>query len=239
MSFILRLKRADTPFFKQLKALYRFIITASIPVPGALKPLGRFFYNLHFAVWMAGNRLLTFFYREPLFRSRCESVGRRLTIYRTPEIPDHTCVYIGDDVVFQGKSGIYSGRVHDRPVLRIGSHVSVGHQVMFSCNQEIVIGDHVLIANNCTISDNDGHPIDAGERAAGLPPPASRIRPVRICEKAWIGAGSYILKGVTIGPGAIVGAASVVTQDVPPYTIVAGNPARIVRTLASPAMMPP
>ena len=234
MSFILRLKRADTPFFKALKSAYRFAVTASIPIPSAVKPLGRLLYNLHYAGWMAVNRLITFFYREPLFRSRCESVGRRLTMYLLPEAPGHTSLYLGDDVAIQGKIGVYSGRVNDLAVLRIGNHVSIGHQVMFSCNQEIVIEDHVLIANNCTISDNDGHPVDAEARAAGLPPPASRIRPVRICEQAWIGAGCYILKGVTVGRGAIVGAGSVVTEDVPPFTVVAGNPARMVRKLSEP-----
>ena len=56
-------------------------------------------------------------------------------------------------------------------------------------------------------------------------------RPISIKNKAWIGFNSIILKGVTIGEGAIVGAGSVVTKDVPPYTIVAGNPARIIREI--------
>jgi galactoside O-acetyltransferase len=56
-------------------------------------------------------------------------------------------------------------------------------------------------------------------------------KPVKIEDKVWIGFNSIILKGVTVGEGAIVGAGSVVTKDVPPYTIVAGNPARIIREL--------
>jgi acetyltransferase-like isoleucine patch superfamily enzyme len=59
------------------------------------------------------------------------------------------------------------------------------------------------------------------------------MAPIRICRGAWIGARSIILKGVTIGEGAIVGAGSVVTRDVPAFTIVAGNPARILRELAT------
>jgi acetyltransferase-like isoleucine patch superfamily enzyme len=232
MSFILRLKRADTPVFAFLKSAYRFFTTSSLPVPRAVKPIGHLIYNLHYSAWLFGNRLITFFYREPLFRSRCEHVGKRLTIYLMPEAWGHTSISIGDDVVFQGKCGIYSGRVNDRAMLRIGDRVSVGHGVTFSCNESIVVESHVLIANNCTIADNDGHPLDADLRAAGMPPPASHTRPVRICEKAWIGAGSYILKGVTVGPGAVVGAGSVVSKDIPPFAIAVGNPARVLRILA-------
>lgn len=58
-----------------------------------------------------------------------------------------------------------------------------------------------------------------------------KICPVKICNKVWIGFNSIILKGVTIGEGSIVGAGSVVTKDVPPWTIVAGNPARIIREI--------
>jgi len=57
------------------------------------------------------------------------------------------------------------------------------------------------------------------------------IAPVRIESKAWIGFGTVILKGVTVGEGAAIGAASVVTRDVPAYTLVAGNPARVIRSL--------
>ena len=61
-----------------------------------------------------------------------------------------------------------------------------------------------------------------------------KIAPVRIGDKAWIGFNAIILKGVTVGEGAIVAAGAVVTKDVPPYTIVAGNPARVIRTLSEP-----
>jgi galactoside O-acetyltransferase len=57
------------------------------------------------------------------------------------------------------------------------------------------------------------------------------IRPVVICDKAWIGFGVKILKGVTIGEGAVIAAGSVVTKDVPPRHVVGGNPARIIRAL--------
>ena len=57
-------------------------------------------------------------------------------------------------------------------------------------------------------------------------------KPIKICDDAWIGMNCIILKGVTIGEGAIVGAGSVVTKDVPAWTVVAGNPAKVVKTLS-------
>ena len=76
--------------------------------------------------------------------------------------------------------------------------------------------------------DTDSHPRDVAERIADLPPRPEEIRPLRICKNAWIGNGSVILKGVTIGEGAIIGVNSVVATDIPPYSVAMGNPARVV-----------
>ena len=78
------------------------------------------------------------------------------------------------------------------------------------------------------IADSDGHPREADLRAAGKPPDAKDIRPVRICRHAWIGNGCYIMKGVTIGEGAIIGANSVVISNIPPYSLALGNPAEVI-----------
>jgi acetyltransferase-like isoleucine patch superfamily enzyme len=86
----------------------------------------------------------------------------------------------------------------------------------------------VLIAPACRVSDSDGHPRDAIKRAAHVPPDASEVKPVHICRYAWIGAGTHIMKGVTIGEGAIIGVNSVVVNDIPPYCVAMGNPARVV-----------
>lgn len=65
----------------------------------------------------------------------------------------------------------------------------------------------------------------------GAPPDPQSVRPVRIGNKVWVGRQSMILPGVTVGEGAVIGAASVVTRDIPPYTVWAGNPAKFIRSL--------
>jgi acetyltransferase-like isoleucine patch superfamily enzyme len=82
------------------------------------------------------------------------------------------------------------------------------------------IEDDVMISWGCSIMDRDFHAI-AGD--------VERLAPTIIGKHAWIGCQSIILKGVRIGQGAVIGAGSVVTRDVPDFAIAAGNPARIVK----------
>ena len=71
------------------------------------------------------------------------------------------------------------------------------------------------------------HPREAGLRAQNAPVDLADIRPVRICRYAWIGNGCHIMKGVTIGEGAVIVANSVVISDIPPYSLAMGNPAEV------------
>jgi galactoside O-acetyltransferase len=86
----------------------------------------------------------------------------------------------------------------------------------------------VLIGYGVHVYDSDFHAVDPRARARAAPP---RTAAVAIGDGAWIGANAMILKGVEIGAGAVVAAGAIVTRSVPPATLVAGNPARIVRTL--------
>jgi acetyltransferase-like isoleucine patch superfamily enzyme len=101
----------------------------------------------------------------------------------------------------------------------------------FRVGRAVRIGRRVLIAGGVTIADYDGHPLDAADRRAGLTSAPDQIRPVTIGDDVWIGQGAVILKGVTIGERAVVGAHAVVTRDVPADSVVAGNPAQVVREL--------
>lgn len=93
---------------------------------------------------------------------------------------------------------------------------------------EITIGDNVLIGANATIVDTDFHSLRANGRRYNNNEADIAVKPVRIEDNVFVGAGAYILKGVTVGANSVVGAGAVVTSDVPENVIVAGNPARVV-----------
>ena len=93
----------------------------------------------------------------------------------------------------------------------------------------ITIGDRVQVGGNASIVDFDFHPLVPEERREHFNDGAAA--PIVIEDDVFVGMEALILKGVTIGEGAVVGAGAVVTQDVPPRTVVAGNPATVVRSL--------
>lgn len=111
--------------------------------------------------------------------------------------------------------------------LRIGDHVYLNHYAMIDCHDSINIGNSVLIGPFCYISDFD-HGTDPDQLIGAQHQVVSA--PVTIGDDVWLGAGAMILKGVTIGARAVIGANSVVTHDVPAGAVVAGNPVRVLRT---------
>lgn len=126
---------------------------------------------------------------------------------------------------------------------REGVSISIGKRVFMNgtliAAQNIEIGDDVLIAWGVTIVDHNSHSTSFSHRSEDVVNwrvnkkdwTHVKISPIKISSKVWIGFNSIILKGVTIGEGAVIGAGSVVTKDVSAWTIVAGNPARLIREI--------
>jgi acetyltransferase-like isoleucine patch superfamily enzyme len=134
--------------------------------------------------------------------------------------------------------GLLRLEVGGRIVIAEGCYV--GDDCILDSAEEIVIARDTWLAHGVSVFDNDNHPLDVearmqqalayrNGRAASAPRPAAA--PVRIGEHVWIGFNSFIGKGVSIGDRSIVAAYSVVTKDVPADCLVAGNPARVVRSL--------
>lgn len=227
-SFILKVKRGETPLLRGIRAVARAIRNPQAPVlPRAMKPLLRSLYELHYFVIQIVRLLLTVLYRHPLFQGRCASFGKNVAIDGLPFVNGHVQIHIGDNVHLGGRLDIHSGRFMNQPQLVIKNNAELGWNVRITVNQEVVIEEDVRVSYDCRISDSDGHPREADLRRQNAPVDPKDIRPVRICRDAWIGNGSHIMKGVTIGEGAIVGANSVVITDVPPYSLALGNPAEV------------
>lgn len=140
-----------------------------------------------------------------------------------------------------GKKTMVEGDIvfdKDDCIVRIGENTFIGRSQII-CAERIEIGAKVLIAWGCTIVDHNSHSLSAVQRAKDVADwyvnrkdwSDVTKKPVKIKDNVWIGFNSIILKGVTVGEGAIIGAGSVVTKDVEPYTVVAGNPAKFIKRI--------
>lgn len=109
----------------------------------------------------------------------------------------------------------------------LGERFYANHNCVILDAAEVRIGERVLLGPNVQIYATT-HPLDAEERATGKELSAA----ITIGNDCWIGGGAIILAGVTIGAGAVIGAGSVVTKDVPARVVAAGNPCRIIKTIA-------
>ncbi|MET3997024.1 acyltransferase [Bradyrhizobium sp. S3.9.2] len=173
-------------------------------------------------------------------RATCRLHGRAFLAHTARirnALGDSDRIVIGDHSHVRGELMVlgHGGRI------TIGEWCYVGGGTRIWSGASIDIGNRVLISHSVNIFDNLSHPIRANERheqvkqifTQGHPRKLSLDdRPIKICDDAWIGACAMVMRGVMIGEGGIVAAGAVVTKDVPAYSIVAGNPATVIRELA-------
>jgi acetyltransferase-like isoleucine patch superfamily enzyme len=148
-------------------------------------------------------------------------------------------------LVMDEGAGIYNGAVLD---VGVSGTVKLGKCCLLTagiiiCDGRVELGDHCLVSWNVVIMDTYRASRDLHQRRIAmqqiinrsprrLPENVVEAKPVKIGNNVWIGFDSIVLPGVTIGDGSIVGCRSVVSEDVPAYCVVAGNPARVVRQLS-------
>lgn len=153
-----------------------------------------------------GNLSLNFFETARRAAGASFIVGKNASV----EITGGFSMFYGADV-----------KVFENGKLALGSGYSnAGLQIR--CSRQIAIGNDVIIAKDAVIMDSDAHEIvhEGYQMSQGI----------RIADKVWIGTRAMILKGVAVGEGAIIAAGAVVTRDVPPHAMVAGVPARVIRS---------
>ncbi|QEO10265.1 acyltransferase [Protaetiibacter larvae] len=158
------------------------------------------------------------------------SFGRRSRILLPFRVGNPDLIAVGDRVLIGAGSWLMTpSRDFPAPVIELHDRVRI-NQTSITAVQSVVIEEGVDIARGCYISDHS-HGFDDPELAI-RDQPLVRIAPVRICRGAWLGQNVVVLPGVTIGEGAVIGANSVVREDVPARAVVAGVPARLIRQLA-------
>lgn len=167
---------------------------------------------------------------QPLWK-----IGRGSQIHFWKIKPKNGCALdVGEDSLMQSRL-IYE---RDNASVVIGKRTFIGGGIC-SIARTIVIGDDVQIAWGTVITDHNSHSIRFSDRVNDVINWGQNkkewnnveIQKVEIGNKVWIGLNCIILKGISIGEGAIVAAGSVVTKDVAPWTIVGGNPAKLIREL--------
>lgn len=151
----------------------------------------------------------------------CDAVGARPRLYGRCLVQNWGTIEIGDRLLMYGHTVRCELNAHAGGRLRIGEGVFINYGCSISAHTGVTIGDRALIGQYAVILDCDYH----GE---GGGPGHGRSQPIVVGEGAWLGARVIVLKGVRIGAGAVVGAGSVVTRDVPDGMFAAGAPARVL-----------
>ena len=165
----------------------------------------------------------------------------RVNISNDATVNYRTITIIQDCKLNIGKESIIEANlIFEKPKAEIiiGDRTFIGGSSIIS-SLKVEFGNDVLVAWGCVFLDHNSHSIQFHERRDDVIHWRRghkewnnvKSKPIKINDKAWIGFNCIILKGVTVGEGAIIGAGSVVTKDVSPYTMVAGNPAKFVKLL--------
>ena len=169
-------------------------------------------------------------------RSSAVSAGRGTSVaWRRVRNVSGNRLSIGEDSIIHANMTFESSGGE----IRIGSRTFIGRSNLV-CYRNLSIGDDVIMSWGITLVDHDSHSIDWTERKNDVLEWGQGRKswehvahaPVLVADKVWIGFNVSILKGVTIGEGAVIGACSVVTRDIPPYSLAVGNPARVVSSCA-------
>lgn len=182
-------------------------------------------------------RILDFYYRVKIRSNKCVIISKKAKIhrYRNFSVADGSTLNIGGQSIIEA-----SIILNNNSNVVVGKRTFIGGSVVTSA-KEVIIGDDVLISWGCIIMDHDGHSISWEKRSSDVLNWAAGSKkwedvnssPVKIHNKAWIGANSIILKGVEIGEGAIIAAGSVVTNNLDSWSVYGGNPAKLIRRMVN------
>lgn len=220
------LMRSIRPYAKDL-------IFQSISPSSANRWLFELAFDAHWSTREAYEWLRRSVIATPLFLSKCAVHGERISVDRIPYITACPRIELGSDIRVSGEIAI-KGNSRRSSVLKIGSGVFLGHWTTFAVAERIEVGDYVAIGGSTYIADTEGHShYNPRQPIWTVPASDDDIDPVVIEDNVQISRDCMILKGVRIGARSVIGAGSVVRTSIPPDSVVMGNPARVVKRMAS------
>ena len=183
------------------------------------------------AAWAEFTRIVWW---TPLLQARLDRPAPGLQLSGgLPMIMGPLRLSFGRDCQLSGISTLTARSSSDpAPELTVGDRVVMNWQTTVAVGSRVVIGNDVMMGGRNYLAGYPGHPMDAADRAAGLPDTPDQVGDIIIEDRAWLGMGVTVTAGVRIGAGTVVAAGSVVTKDLPPNVLAGGMPARVLRSLS-------
>lgn len=216
---------------RYVRPVARRVLYSAMAPPKAATPLYSAAFDAQFVAREAYEWGWRSLLATPIFLARCAKHGDRIAVDRVPYMTGPCHIELGSDIRISGQINI-KGSSYGKPHLKIGNGVFIGHACGFDIADRIEIGDFVSIGSMTYIADTEGHSHYNPQRPIWEVLASDEdIAPVVIEEGVQISKRCMILKGVRIGARSVIGAGSVVRSDIPPDSIVMGNPARVVKKM--------
>ncbi|WP_205472725.1 acyltransferase [Agarivorans sp. Alg241-V36] len=224
------LKSSDSATAKKLFSLLKAIRLCQLPKVPLLFSL---LYRLHTSLSNFLCSLLRILWWTPLFRSKTSGPSQALYLYGgMPLISEGLSIELGNRCRISGAT-TFSGRSSSGSpaLLQIGDNVDVGWQTTIAVGRTVKLGNNVRIAGRCFMAGYPGHPLNAEQRAAGLPELDEQVGDIVLEDDVWLATGVSVMAGVNIGKGTVVAAGSIVTKSLPAGVLAAGVPAKVIKSI--------
>lgn len=224
------LKTSDSAMAKLGLRFAKSALSFEIPAPRAP---WLFIYRSWRSLQCVWQGLLRIVFFTPMFKSQLSRCGRALYLYGgMPYLQGPLEIAVGSHCRISGHTTITGrGAAPVKPQLLIGDNVDLGWQSTVAVGTRIVLGNNVRIAGQAFLAGYPGHPVDAKERALGMPETHQQAGDIILEDDVWLATRVAVMAGVRIGKGSIVAAGSVVTKDIPANVLAAGVPAKVIKSL--------
>lgn len=225
------LQHHENPTYRKMFLILKSIRACDLPTPKWLNKLISFCYSSLVTFY---HNLIRVTVHTPAFKGRLTHYGRGLYLFGgVPFVSGPLSIILGNDCRVSGQTTFSARPQSTNPELIVGSNVDIGWQSTFAIGQRIIIGDNVRIAGRAFLFGYSGHSLDPDLRAQGFGDLDCDVGDIILEKDVWLGTNVTICPNVTVGQGTIVGTGSVVTKDLPPFVVAAGNPAKVIRSLDS------